>query len=299
MSTLATTTSEPTVNQSHHWLGAVGFLAPVLVLPLQDQLPAWAFMWLLSVAIFGACKWLTWWESPNRPASRRSIPYLLLWPGMNADEFMDVSARVKRPPLKAWLTAVARTALGAVLIWLLARHAPNPLAAGWIGMFGLITFLHFGTFRLVALAWQSVGVDAQPIMREPARATSLAEFWSVRWNVAFHALARRWIFRPAARRLGVVGATVAVFLASGFLHDIVISLPARAGFGLPTAYFFLQSLGVLLERSPLGKRLELQRPARGRLLVALFTIAPAFWLFHPPFVERVILPFLNIIGALP
>lgn len=89
-----------------------------------------------------------------------------------------------------------------------------------------------------------------------------------------------------------------VFLTSGLLHDFVISLPARAGFGLPTAYFLLQGFGILLERSPLSIRLELQRPARGRLLVALFTIGPAFWLFHPPFVERVILPFLKIIGAL-
>jgi hypothetical protein len=298
MSAPATAIPGSTGDQSRRWIGAAGFIAPVLVLPLQDYLPAWAFMWLLAFAIFGACKWLSWWESTNRPALRRSIPYLLLWPGMSADEFLDFRARVERPSLDAWLTALARTAFGAVLLWFVARHASNPMAAGWIGMFGLITFLHFGTFRLLALAWQSAGVDARPIMRDPARATSLAEFWSTRWNVAFNALARRWIFRPAARRFGAAGATVAVFLASGLVHDIVISLPARAGFGLPTGYFLLQGLGVLLERSPLGKRLELQRPARGRLLVALFTIAPAFWLFHPPFVERVILPFLNIIGAL-
>jgi alginate O-acetyltransferase complex protein AlgI len=298
MSALVMETHGVEGKQSRQWLGAAAFLVPMLVLPLQDQLPAWAFMWLLSFTIFGACKWLTWWEATKRVSSHRSIPYLLLWPGMNADEFLDSNARVERPHLDDWLKGIARTAFGAALLWLVARHAPGPLTAGWIGMFGLITFLHFGTFLLLALAWQSVGVNARPLMQDPARATSLTEFWSTRWNVAFNVLAKRWIFRPAARRFGPAGATLAVFLASGLVHDFVISLPARSGFGLPTAFFLLQGFGVLLERSSLGKRLGLQQPARGRLLVAFFTIGPAFWLFHPPFVERVILPFLKIIGAL-
>lgn len=163
--------------RSRDWLGAVGFIAPVLVLPLQDRLPAWAFMWVLAVAIFAACKWLTWWNATKHAPLRRSISYLLLWPGMNANEFLDSRVPVKRPLPGAWLNAVARTAIGAVLVWLLARRAPNALAAGWIGMFGLITFLHFGTFCLLALAWQSVGVNAGSIMREPSHARSLGEFW--------------------------------------------------------------------------------------------------------------------------
>lgn len=298
MSALATLTRGCTGEPSRDWFGVVGFVVPLLVLPLQDRLPAWAFMWLLAFAIYGACKWLTWWEARQRAPLRCSLSYLLLWPGMNANEFLNASTRIERPPLGAWLDAAARTAFGAVLIWFVARRASNSLAAGWIGMFGLITFLHFGAFRLLALAWQAIGVNAGPIMREPARATSLGEFWGVRWNAAFRILAKRWIFRPLVPRFGPSGAAMAVFFASGLLHDLVISLPARTGFGLPTAYFLIQGLGILLERSPLGARLELQRPSRGRLLVALFTIGPAFWLFHPPFVERVILPFLNIIGAL-
>lgn len=299
MSAIAIATRRPVAGRWRRWLGAVGFVVPVLVLPLQERLPAWAFMWLLAIAIFMACKWLTWWEAGKRASQIRSIQYLLLWPGMNADEFLAADARVERPTLGVWLNAAARTAFGAVLVWVLARRVSNPVTSGWIGMFGLITFLHFGTFRLLALVWQSVGINAGQIMREPARATSLGEFWGARWNVAFQVLARRWIFRPAVRLFGPAGAAVAVFVVSGLLHDLVISLPARAGFGLPTAYFLVQAFGVLLERSALGKHLELHRPARGRWLVALFAIGPVFWLFHPAFVERVILPFLSVIGALP
>ena len=37
---------------------------------------------------------------------------------------------------------------------------------------------------------------------------------------------------------------------------------------------------------------------RGRLFTLAIVAAPAFWLFHPPFVRRVILPFMQAIGAL-
>jgi hypothetical protein len=70
----------------------------------------------------------------------------------------------------------------------------------------------------------------------------------------------------------------------------VISLPAGAGYGLPTAYFLLQGIGILLERA--------FPQMRGRIFTILITAFPAFWLFHPPFVRHVILPFMKAIGAL-
>jgi hypothetical protein len=41
-------------------------------------------------------------------------------------------------------------------------------------MRGLILLLHFGSFEIIALGWQSIGVDAAPIMS--SRSTSLSEF---------------------------------------------------------------------------------------------------------------------------
>ena len=121
-------------------------------------------------------------------------------------------------------------------------------------MLGLVLLLHFGTFDLIALMWQALGVKAKPIMSAPLRSTSLAEFWGKRWNMGFRQLSYDLIFRPLHRPLGGQTASFLVFVASGLIHDLVISLPARGGYGLPTAYFLLQGAGIMVERARLGKR---------------------------------------------
>ena len=117
-------------------------------------------------------------------------------------------------------------------------------------------------------------------------------------DVENHSLAHDLIFRPLQRSWEAEAAGFLVFIVSGLIHESVISLPARGGYGLPTTYFVLQGLGVATERSALGKRLGLRQGLRGWLFTAAFTAGPVFLLFHIPFVLRVILPFLEAIRAL-
>jgi hypothetical protein len=219
---------------------------------------------------------------------------------MDAQVFLDGSRRVVRPAWQDWLRALFKTALGAALIWTVASRVPadEPLVRGWIGMVGLILLLHFGSFEVISLLWRSIGVDARPIMDFPLRSTSLSEFWGERWNLGFRQLSYDLIFRPLLKICGADVAGFLVFLASGLIHDFVISFPARGGYGLPTAYFILQGVGVIIERSDFGKRLALRNGLKGWLFTAVFTIAPVFWLFHPLFVLRVILPFMQAIHAI-
>jgi hypothetical protein len=286
------------------WLPLVAF--PAAVVATLHAAPPWVFMWALSVSIFAGFKWLTWWRAaifPGGIAGRwwRSVAYLLAWPGMDAAAFLDPAQRPAHPTRRQWLAAALNTLLGATLFWGLARFAitASPLATGWIGMFGLIFLLHFGSFQLQSLAWRSAGIQARPIMDAPLQAASLGELWGRRWNLAFHLLARDLVVGVARTRLGPAGATLLAFAASGLIHDLVISVPAKGGYGLPTAYFLGQGLGVLLERSRLGARVGLRRGIRGRAYTLLVAGLPVFWLFHPPFVLRVIVPFMRAVGALP
>ena len=103
-------------------------------------------------------------------------------------------------------------------------------------------------------------------MRKPLRSGSLSEFWGSRWNLGFRQLSHDVVFQPLRPRVGIAGATVATFLASGLVHDLVISVPAAGGYGLPAAYFGIQGLGVILERSKVGMRVGLRRrPPRTRV----------------------------------
>jgi len=283
---------------------ATWLLLPVLIalaVLLRNRLPAWGFMWALAAAIFYSLKWQTWLRARTTVAhsTGRSLAYLFAWPGMDAATFLN-AARPPRPNAIQYLWPAAKTFAGILLLWFCARRAPAnlPLLQGWIGLIGLILILHFGAFELVALAWQSLGVNAQPIMQSPITSHSLSEFWGKRWNLGFRQLSYDLIFNPLHRKIGVAAATMVVFLFSGVIHESVISLPARGGYGLPTAYFLLQGAGVLIERSAVGRALSLQRGAAGWTYMAIFTAGPAFWLFHPPFIERVALPFMRAIGAL-
>jgi D-alanyl-lipoteichoic acid acyltransferase DltB (MBOAT superfamily) len=165
-------------------------------------------------------------------------------------------------------------------------------------MVGLILLLHFGIFDLVSAGWRSFGVDAPPIMEAPLRSTSIGEFWGRRWNGAFNQLAFRHVFQPLVRRLGRTLATLCAFLASGLVHELVISLPVNAGYGLPTAYFLLQGAALVSEHTACAKRLGLGHGTLGWLFTMVVVASPAPWLFHPTFVRGVIIPFMKTIHAL-
>jgi predicted DCC family thiol-disulfide oxidoreductase YuxK len=287
---------------SHNHLRSTRW-APLVVLPTitlfaHAHLEPWVFMWFLALALYAGCKWLTWTTHLPTPAfSFRSIAYLFLWPGMDARRFFARSER-PIPSMTEWIVAFSKMLLGAILIWGLAGRIRSGLIVGWTGLIGLVFLLHFGLFHLLALVWQSFGIRAEPIMNAPLRASSLSDFWSARWNRGFNQLVHDFVLKPLHRIFGLRATTLAVFTISGLIHDLVISVPAAAGYGRPTAYFLIQGAGVLLERSKVGKNLGLNSGLTGWCYTAVFTLLPLYLLFHPPFIQNVILPFLRTLRAL-
>ena len=53
-----------------------------------------------------------------------------------------------------------------------------------------------------------------------------------------------------------------------------------------------------VEHSEFGRRIGLGRGVLGWFFMVALVAGPVFWLFHPWFVERVILPFMQAIHAL-
>ena len=157
--------------------------------------------------------------------------------------------------------------------------------------------LHFGLFNLVAGAWRRAGVDCRPLFVAPLRSTSLGEFWGRRWNLAFSQMTAIAIYQPLVRRAGRRAALAASFLGSGLLHELAISVPVRAGYGLPLAYFALHGALVMAE----GRLARAGRPIdrvawAGRAWTLAWLVVPLPILFHRPFLAGVAWPLIGMPG---
>lgn len=259
-------------------------------------------MWVLAFAIFAGCKWLTWRRTPAPHAEWwQHAGYLLAWPGLNARAFLSSEplSQNDRPLAREWILALMKLVAGVVLFWGITSwiSEERTLLIGWVGMVGLILMLHFGSFHLLSCAWRQAGIDARPLMNHPLTSVSVSEFWGRRWNTAFRDLTHRFLFRPLNSRLGPRGAILAGFLFSGIIHDVVISLPARGGYGWPTFFFGTQAIAMFVERSSRGRALGLGHGWRGHLFALLIVTLPAFGLFHPPFVRNIMVPFMHALGV--
>ena len=146
------------------------------------------------------------------------------------------------------------------------------------------------------MIWRQAGVDVQPIMQQPGRSQSLGEFWGRRWNRSFNDLVYRWVYQPLYRQTGTRVAMLLVFVASGLIHELVITVPAGGGYGLPTLYFLLQGMAMLIQKTPLARRWWMDRGHRGWAITLTAVILPLGLLFPPVFVLSVILPFLRAMG---
>jgi hypothetical protein len=293
------TTEITDVSDGWKWAPACGLT--ILAVLLAKGFCPWIGMWVLVLGLFVAAKWISlhpFLLSAKPVRGGRLLAYLLLWPGMDARAFC-AKGFAPDPRIGEWVAAVAKTATGAAMLWVGVRliGTKHPLLSGWAGMIAMVLLVHFGTFQLLSLFWRARHVNARPIMQSPATATSLGRFWSRGWNTAFTDLMHHHLFKTLSRSLGPSAGVLMIFVVSGLLHELVISVPARTGYGLPTFYFITQGLGLLFERSHFGRELGLGSGWKGWCFVALIAGVPAFWLFPPAFVYNVILPMLHAIGA--
>jgi hypothetical protein len=234
-------------------------------------------------------------ETAARLSLGRWLAFAALWPGMRPALFATLPGRPLPGAARLAARGLAGIAAGCGLISLAralfsatgSRFFPTVLLA----LPGLSLVLHFGLFHLAAAGWRAVGVAAEPLFRAPLLATSLREFWGRRWNLAFSEMTSAGIYRPVAALVGRSWGIAAAFLASGILHELAISVPARAGFGLPLIYFALQGTAVLVEGALEARETPVNgRGWIGRVWTLTWLALPLPILFHPPFLRAVVWP---------
>jgi hypothetical protein len=229
----------------------------------------------------------------------RWLAFAAGWPGMQPRLF----AGPREGPLPGARALVVRGALRIVLgaaLLVLARLAWTSLHSRWLASMGLLSglsfVLHFGLCNVVAGIWRFLGIPCDALFRAPLLSRNLGEFWARRWNLAFSEMTATAVYRPLRASVGRGPALMTGFLVSGLLHEMAISLPVRAGFGLPLLYFLLHGGLVLVE----GALSRSGRPLTGWLGPAwtvFWLVAPLPLLFHGPFLAGVLWPIVGIPAA--
>lgn len=213
----------------------------------------------------------------RRLAFGRALGYWALWPGMDSRPFAE-TAPAAGPGLLAW--GLLKMSAGAALLCVRVGVPALDVVRVFAGI-GLL--VHFGLCDVLAGFWRLRGVPVERLFVNPLASRTLGEFWGRRWNLAFHAVARDYVFRPVARRWGPASGVFVTFVFSGVLHELLLSVPAGGGYGLPFAYFLLHGLLVMAERRwGLG----------GRVWTLVWVLLPAPLLFHPWFVRTLICPLI-------
>ncbi len=283
------------------WLLLVGAVFGLMT--LRERLVPWAWMWAMGLLLFAGFKLLTILHSPATDFTRlsrgRRVGYLAFWPGLRVQPFLQ-NAAAPSDHAAVWASGCVNLLAGVALLWIAPHFLPDssPLwVRAWLGMAGICLMLHFGVFDLLAAGWRYLGVPVAKVFDNPLRSTSLAEFWGNRWNRAFSDFARDLIYLPLARRLGAGVAGLVVFLFSGLMHELVISVPAGAGYGGPTLYFVGQALLLRLEHFRPVRGFIRGRPVLGWLWTALAVLGPVPLLLHSAFLHDVVVPFLRVLGA--
>lgn len=265
------------------WLGALIVIGIVHWWHLET--PAFGRMVVICSALLLCMKGIVLAEWGGRLTWPRWFMFTFLWFGMDPIPFA-----VKKRRLTWQKDGVI--GLSCLLVGLALSIAVAHIKTDFI----LIMFVplsiafHYGALRLLTAFWRMQGIPVRPLFRNPLVSRGLADFWAKRWNLSFSQMMARIVQRPLRAKFGKKPALFAVFLGSGLLHELAITLPVQSGYGLPTLYFTLHGIMVLLEKKtwPL---------CFSRIWALLLVAAPLPLLFPALFTEEVIqftLSFLQI-----
>ncbi len=254
-----------------------------------------ALMVVVYFSLFKIAALIALTTEERRQWTWRRLLAFFIWIGLQPRPFLRSYSPSADQPRPTWRGFVLNLATGIVLLvgvrWLLPAGTPL-LVRAWVGLIGLAFARLFAAFDFWALIFRLLGFPVDKVFVNPLAASSLRDFWGRRWNRIMSGMLRDLLFIPLARRVGVIAATVVVFLYSGVVHEFV-SVLAQAGYGRPTLYFLIQGAGFLLEGTRFGRRFLVGRPVVGRCWTALVVIGPVSLVVPPVFLYEVIVPILR------
>ncbi len=221
------------------------------------------------------------WASGQRLTWPRYAVFAFLWFGMDPASFVNRRKGLswKHDVRIGWLLM----GIGTLCAWLVWSMEWRQILVMFLPM---SLGFHFGALRVLKGALRAAGFPVRTLFPNLLEARGLGDFWSRRWNVGYSQMMQRLVGRPLEARFGASAGLIAIFLVSGLLHELAITLSVRSGYGLPTLYFSLHGGLTLLEK-------RIGRPF-GKIPALLAVAVPLGLLFPPAFQVEVIARFLSV-----
>lgn len=224
------------------------------------------------------------------------IAFALGWPGMDPLPFEQLGKGKCVYYIGLVTSGLISFTAGAILLiffaCLLKYYALHYYTICLLSFIPIVMIFHTGLLNIGAALWGLAGLQLSPLMDAPWKSDSVGSFWGRRWNIAFIQMTKITLFVPLARKGKSRLALLLSFFISGIFHEIALTLPVEAGYGLPMLYFILQSIFVLAERKFIHKL----SPAVRRLWTFACLLLPFPLLLHPAFIHEILLPFLKHLG---
>jgi hypothetical protein len=241
-------------------------------------------------------------KSKEKLSFTRWILFSLGWVGMRPEVFQRRGTQGKEEAKDYILFGVSSFVTGLMIIMIIRFAEPYinfsiPFTFYSTALLILLAFsliLHFGLLSISTGFWRIIGFPTKQLFKSPASSLSLEEFWGKRWNVAFSEMTAIVIFKPIASASSKNVGLLAAFVFSGILHELAISVPVDRGYGLPTLYFIIQGIAILIE-SHLNKiSAFLKQTLVAKLWTVFWLVAPLLILFHNEFLRKVIFPIAGL-----
>jgi len=240
----------------------------------------------ICCVLLGGMKGLVYaeWAGTERLPIPRYTVFAFFWFGMDPASFRNRREGLSwKGDVKLGLLLMLAGTLGVWLVWAMEWRLIFlmflPMSLGF----------HFGALRVLKGALRVAGFPVRTLFPNVLETRGIGDFWSRRWNVGYSQMMQRLVGRPVEMLAGANAGMMAVFTASGLLHELAITLPVRSGFGLPTVFFTSHGILAVLEKwrgRPFGK-----------IPAFLAVILPLGLLFPPGFQTGVIARCLEIFDA--
>ncbi len=260
------------------WVGVVTSLFVMHFVAINET--GFLRMILLCNVLLAGMKWVVYREwtldTGKKLSWCRWWMFSALWFGMEPSCFVGKCREVE---WRSHAVVGALCVLGGILgVWLCCVWQVENIVILFVA---ISMGFHFGMLRLLTAFWRMLGFPVRTLFRNPLVMKGFRDFWGMRWNLAYSQMMARAVKKPLTPIVGEKWSVFAVFVASGLLHELAITVPVQGGYGWPTLFFVINGIITVFEK---------EKSWRMGLCCGILLVMGLPYLFGEKFVEEIIIP---------